>query len=305
MSRSPLRASRLRIVNNHSLKHPRCFWMEIFPKDPNLCRARRAPNAQYCNLCLLIKTMFVSVSEFIIASPMEQFVIYPAFSLNFPLGPSLTNTTFYLQIAAAISITLAVAHKGEIVATWWGVQNESLYRSIQCIVEDYVGKNAAVYFPLLYTIFHIIFFSNQQGATPYSTTTTVEMVQTLSLSFTFIIGALQLGFFTHKHLLFASFLPGGTPVALIIPMVILETISTLTKVISLGLRQAINLSTGHIQVKTCIGFIWSAYQDGTSIFFQAQPIMFLSQFQAQELLIAYIQSWIFLFIICQTIHDFA
>ncbi|KAJ3251730.1 hypothetical protein HDU77_005689, partial [Chytriomyces hyalinus] len=42
-------------------------------------------------------------------------------------------------------------------------------------VEDYIGTKSAVYFPLLYTVFHIILFSNLLGLTPYSTTATAEL----------------------------------------------------------------------------------------------------------------------------------
>jgi len=93
---------------------------------------------------------------FFIASPMEQFEIYPILSLNF----TITSVTFYLMIAALISISLANAHKGEIVSTAWGILNESLYRTILSMVENYIGRNYSVYFPLIYTIFHLILFCN-------------------------------------------------------------------------------------------------------------------------------------------------
>lgn len=130
------------------------------------------------------------------ASPMEQFEIYPILSFSF----SISSTIFYLLLASLISITLATAQKGEIVPTWWGILSESLYRTILKMVEGSINKNATVYFPLFYTVFHIILFSNLLGMTPYSTTATVEMVLTLSLSFTLIIGVILLGAFTHKKL---------------------------------------------------------------------------------------------------------
>ncbi len=81
---------------------------------------------------------------------MEHFVIYPVFSLDF----TINNVIFYLMISAIISMTLATAHKGEIVSTWWGILNESLYRTILAMVENYIGRNYSVYFPLIYTVFH-------------------------------------------------------------------------------------------------------------------------------------------------------
>lgn len=88
-------------------------------------------------------------------------------------------------------------------------------------------------------------------------------------------------------------------------MVFLETIAAATKVISLGLRLAINLTTGHVLVKTILGFIYSAYLEGTSLFVLLLPLGLLALFLALEILIAYLQAYIFVFIVCLTLKDFA
>jgi F0F1-type ATP synthase membrane subunit a len=49
---------------------------------------------------------------------------------------------------------------------------------------------------------------------PYSSTPTVEIIMTLTLAFTILIGVLIMGFFSHKLYLFAAFLPTGTPLGL-------------------------------------------------------------------------------------------
>ena len=90
---------------------------------------------------------------------MEQFFIYPVFSLNF----TINNVIFYFLISALISMALATAHKGEIVATWWGILHESLYRTLLKLVEDNAGSKLTVYFPVLYTLFHLVLFSNLLG----------------------------------------------------------------------------------------------------------------------------------------------
>jgi len=46
---------------------------------------------------------------------------------------------------------------------------------------------------------------------PYSSTPTVEIVMTLTMSFTLLMGILIIGFATHKVLLLAAFIPAGTP----------------------------------------------------------------------------------------------
>jgi F-type H+-transporting ATPase subunit a len=100
---------------------------------------------------------------------------------------------------------------------------------------------------------------------PYSSTPTVEIVMTLSLSFTLLFGTLLIGFMTHKFFLFTVFLPGGTPIILIPLMILLESLAYVIKIISLGLRLAINLTTGHVLTKVLIGFIWTAYLQGVNV----------------------------------------
>ena len=163
--------------------------------------------------------------------------------------------------------------RGNIISNNWGILSESLFRTILLKIENFVGPKSSIYLPLFYTIFHIVLFSNLLGLVPYSTTPTVELVKTLSISFTLLMGLLLVGFLTHKLYLLALFLPGGTPVALIIPMVGLEIIAYVFKILSLGLRLAINLITGHLLLKVSIGFVWLGYIKGTSFFILAIPLI--------------------------------
>lgn len=110
------------------------------------------------------------------SSPMEQYEIYPLLSFNL----TLNNVIFYLIIAGLISVTLSSigTSRGEIVSNWWGILSESLYRTILSMVENYIGLKMTVYLPLIYTVFHLILFSNLIGLVPYSSTPTVEIVMT-------------------------------------------------------------------------------------------------------------------------------
>jgi len=62
--------------------------------------------------------------------------------------------------------------------------------------------------------------------------------------------------------------------------------------------------TGHILAKVCVGFIWVAYLKGNT--FLVFPLLLpLTVFLGLELLIAYLQAYIFTFITCITIKDMA
>lgn len=234
---------------------------------------------------------------------MEQYEIFPILSLNF----IVPHTIGYLQIAGTISVVITylgtggnISKKGDQIPNVYTITHESLFRSILLMVDTYMNT---IYFPQIYTQFHVILFSNQIGMIPYSSTPTVEILMTLSLSFTIQIGVLIQGFISHKIYLLATFIPVGTPIAQIPTMIIQEIISYISRTLSLGLRQAVNMITGHILVKVSVNFIWVAYLKGTSIIILLIPMFLLTLFLAQEQLIAYLQAYIFCFITCITFKD--
>ena len=175
----------------------------------------------------------------------------------------------------------------------------------------FILNNVLLYFLIAASLSPILFFfgssykSNLIGLVPYSTTPTVEIVMVLSLALTLLGGILILGFLTHRQFLIAAFVPSGTPLALIVPMFALEVLAYLTRTLSLGLRLAINMITGHVLVKVIIGFIYSALISGTSIFILTFPLFLLTMFLVLEILIAYLQAYIFTFIFSITVKDMA
>jgi F0F1-type ATP synthase membrane subunit a len=86
-------------------------------------------------------------------------------------------------------------------------------------------------------------------------------------------------------------------------MIFLEVIAYFTRLFSLGLRLSVNMITGHILTKVCINFIWLGYLNGASLFLLILPLLLLTLFLCLEILIAYLQAYIFTFIICLTFRD--
>lgn len=171
------------------------------------------------------------------------------------------------------------------------------------MLESFVGPRYSIYLPLFYSLFHIILFSNLIGLIPYSSTPTVEIVLTLALSFTLLMGIAVLGFLTHNLFLLAIFLPAGTPLGLIPLMVFLEVLAYLSRTLSLGLRLAINLITGHILAKVCSGFLLVGFMKGLPAQFIVLGCGLLMIFLCLEILVSYLQAYIFLFIALLTLKD--
>lgn len=230
---------------------------------------------------------------------MEQYEIYSLFGIHLEIN----QIVFYLFISTILIIAMNYALTDNIISNHWNILIESLYRTILSMVENYLGYANIKYFPLIFTIFHLILFSNFLGLIPYSSTSTVEFAITLTISFTLLIGIFIIGFIHHQFYLFAVFIPAGTPLGLIPFMIFLEVIAYFTRLISLGLRLSVNMITGHILTKVCINFIWLGYINGTSFLILIIPLALLTLFLCLEILIAYLQAYIFTFITCITFRD--
>lgn len=244
-----------------------------------------------------------------ITSPMEQFTIYKIMGLP--------NVVVYLMISAMIPITIFyITTAGSIVTEKtrdnkttqqtnnYGILQESQIASISRQIISYLGKTNIYLLPMFYSIFYIIQFANLQGQVPYNNTATVEQVITQTLAGTLLQGVLIQGMIIHKQYQIAAYIPSGTPIFLLPQMFLQEIQAFITRTQSLGLRLAVNMITGHIQAKVIIGFVYTAYQNNVTVAIYMFGLIFLSLFFAQELLIAYLQAYIFMFITCLTLHDY-
>jgi len=107
---------------------------------------------------------------------MEQYDIYNIISISF----NLTNINYSLILVVFIILFINLNDNKKIIASWWGILNESLYRTLLFMIENYINSKLIIYLPLIYTIFTIILFSNFIGMIPYSSTPSVEIILTLT-----------------------------------------------------------------------------------------------------------------------------
>ena len=128
-------------------------------------------------------------------------------------------------------------------------------------------KNGQIYFPLIYTLFVFILLNNLIGMVPYSFASTSHFILTFSLSFTVVIGATILGLNKHGLEFFSLFVPAGCPLGLLPLLVLIEFISYLARNVSLGLRLAANVLSGHMLLNILSGFTYNIMTSGFLFFF--------------------------------------
>jgi len=246
-----------------------------------------------------------------ITSPLDQFEIRNLLSLDAPvlanLHLSLTNIGLYLTMAGIIIFGLSVltTNYNKVVSNNWSISQETIYATVHSIVTNQINPNKGqIYFPFMYTLFIFILINNLIGLVPYSFASTSHFVLTFSLSFTIVLGATFLGFQKHGLEFFSLLVPAGCPLALLPLLVIIEFISYLARNISLGLRLAANILSGHMLLNILAGFTYNIMTSGIIFFFLGLiPLAFIIAFSGLELGIAFIQAQVFVVLTSSYIKD--
>ena len=246
-----------------------------------------------------------------ILSPLDQFEIKNLISLDVnilnDLQISITNIGLYLTISALLVLILNLmsTNFNKIVSNEWSINQESLYATIHSIVVNQINSNQGqIYFPFIYGLFIYILINNLVGMVPYSFASTSHFILTFSISFTVVLGATLLGFQKHGLKFFSLFVPSGCPLGLLPLLVLIEFISYLARNISLGLRLAANILSGHMLLNILAGFTYNIMTSGfIYLFVGLIPLSFIIAFSGLELGIAFIQAQVFVVLTASYIKD--
>lgn len=260
---------------------------------------------------MVIYFQFIMNSLFNIMSPLDQFEIRDLISLNAPvlgnLSLSLTNIGLYLTLGGYLVfiLSLMATNNGKMVSNSWSIAQESVYATVHNIVIGQINeKKGQLYFPFIYVLFVFILVNNLIGMVPYSFASTSHFVLTFSLSFTVVLGATILGFSKHGLEFFSLFVPAGCPLGLLPLLVLIEFISYLARNVSLGLRLAANILSGHMLLNILSGFTYNIMTSGFLFFFLGLfPLAFIIAFSGLEVGIAFIQAQVFVVLSCSYIKD--
>ena len=244
-------------------------------------------------------------------SPLDQFTIrsFIDFSLNVINNTkiSFTNIGVYITIAAYLSSAwnLISTNLRKIVSNLWSSSQESIYATIHGIVLNQINAvKGQKFFPFIYVIFIFILINNLIGMIPYNFSSTSHFILTFFISFTVVVGSTILGIQTYKLVFFSVFVPSGCPVGLLPLLVLIELISYLARNISLGLRLAANVLSGHMLLNILSGFAYNIIKSGVKyVFVGVIPLVFIIAFSGLEIAICFIQAQVFSVLSSSYIRD--
>ena len=100
------------------------------------------------------------------------------------------------------------------------------------------------------------------------------------------------------------FIPSGTPLALVPLIVFIELISYLARAFLLGIRLFANIVAGHTLLKISSTFLFKMFSGGLIILVLTLiPFALLLAIIGLELVVSFIQAYIFILLVCSYIKD--
>jgi len=235
------------------------------------------------------------------SAPIEHFKVIVYYDLHIgPVDVSISNTAVYMWIAIAL-VVLALSlmllrprlrpGSGQMIA-------EMLYGFIARQTRLNIHAEGEQYIPLMFSLFTFILACNLIGTIPTVFSPTSQLAVTGTLAIGVFLYASALGFYRHGWFFFHAFVPASVPKIMLPLMVPIELISFLARPVTLALRLFANMTAGHMAlgVLAVLGL-------ATPWFIQWLPLGFTVVQIALEVVIAFIQAYIFMVLSCVYIDD--
>ncbi len=234
-------------------------------------------------------------------NPMHQFEIQRLIPLDlFGFDASFTNSALFMLIAACLItlFTIFAMRRKALVPSRSQSVAELSYEFVANMVRDNVGTEGMKYFPFVFTLFMFVLALNMLGMLPYSFTVTSHIIVTFALAAFVFLGVTLLGFWKHGIKFLKFFVPSGVPFVMLPLLVIIEVISYLTRPVSLSVRLFANMMAGHTMLK-----VFGAFVVALGIFGGWAALAFMVAFTGLEVLVAFLQAYVFAILTCIYLND--
>jgi F-type H+-transporting ATPase subunit a len=243
------------------------------------------------------------------ADPIAQFQIKKIATLGNIGGVEIafTNSAAFMLAAVAVTVgglVLATSGRSMVPGRVQSVA-EVTYEFVADMLKSATGEEGMKFFPLVFTLFSFILVLNMFGMIPGLFTVTSHIVITAFLALVVFFTVLGYGLWKHGFHFFGLFVPHGIPVVIMPLIVLIEVMSFLSRPISHSVRLFANMLAGHITLKVFAGFI-GLLGGGLGIIgwiAAALPLGLTVALTALELLVAFLQAYVFAILTCIYLKD--
>ena len=238
--------------------------------------------------------------------PIEQFHIEKLFTIGHIGNQEIafTNSSAYMFGSVALISLLMIGVSTRLVPGRMQSIAEISYEFVANTIRSNAGKDGMKFFPLVFTIFMLLAVSNMVGVIPYSFTIASHIIVTAALAFLVFFTVLIYGFYKNGLKFLNIFVPSGIPIFILPLVVFIEIFSFFLRPISHSVRLFANMLAGHIALAVFASFIPLLAGLGIAGYFGAVlPLGMVMALTALELLVAFLQAYVFTILTVIYIND--
>ena len=238
--------------------------------------------------------------------PIEQFDIDKIFTIGHIGNQEIafTNSSAYMLLAVAVVALLMLGAGRQLVPGRFQSMAELSYEFVANTIRTTAGSEGMKFFPLVFSLFMFICVSNMIGVIPYNFTIASHIIVTAALAMLVFLTVLIYGFYKNGLKFFKIFVPSGIPIFILPLVVFIEVFSFFLRPISHSVRLFANMLAGHIALAVFASFIPLLAGLGIAGYFGAVlPLGMVIALTALELLVAFLQAYVFTILTCIYIND--
>jgi F-type H+-transporting ATPase subunit a len=242
------------------------------------------------------------------ADPIHQFEIIKLFPVA-KIGAHeihFTNSALFMVIAVTLTalLLLGTTTGRKLIPGRLQSLAELSYEFVENTIRSTAGEEGMKFFPLVFSLFMFILIANVVGLIPYTFTVTSHIIITASLALLVFFTVIIYGFWKNGLRFFKLFVPSGIPIYILPLIVFIEVLSFLSRPISHSVRLFANMLAGHITLKVFAGFVTMLGGLGILGWIGATlPLALTVALTALELLVAFLQAYVFTILTCIYIND--
>ncbi|MDE2601090.1 MAG: F0F1 ATP synthase subunit A [Bradyrhizobium sp.] len=238
--------------------------------------------------------------------PIEQFGIHKIFTIGHIGNQEIafTNSSAYMFGSVALISLLMIGTGRKLVPGRLQSVAEISYEFVANTIRSTAGKEGMKFFPLVFSLFMFVTISNIVGVIPYNFTVASHLIVTAALAVLVFLTVLIYGFYKNGLRFLKLFVPSGIPVAILPLVVFIEVFSFFLRPISHSVRLFANMLAGHIALAVFASFIPLLAGLGIAGYFGAVlPLGMVIALSALELLVAFLQAYVFTILTCIYLND--
>ena len=240
------------------------------------------------------------------ADPIHQFEITKLFTIGHIGGHEIafTNSSAYMFMTVAVISLLMLGTGRQLIPGRMQSVAELSYEFVASTIRSTAGSEGMKFFPLIFSLFMFIMVSNFVGIIPYTFTVSSHLIVTVALALVVFFTVLFYGIYKNGLKFFKIFVPSGVPIAILPLVMFIEVLSFFLRPVSHSVRLFANMLAGHIALKVFASFIGMLGAIGFLGWAGAiLPLGLTMALTALELLVAFLQAYVFAILTCIYLND--